>query len=88
MAAPPVAAAQLTSAAGSQTLIRFQGSAVVVQAVCLARCNGAKVELFEQGSVSVEDFRRIVKDSCAAPDRPLIVSYSRKKFQQTGMQAG
>lgn len=54
------------------------------QAACLARCNGARVELYPYGSVTVEEFRAMVADACATAEQHIIVSYSRKEFSQTG----
>lgn len=57
------------------------------QAACLARCNGADVQVYPFGSVSLDDFRALVQQSAAltspAPFH-LIVSYTRKAFLQTG----
>ncbi len=54
------------------------------QAACLARCNGAKVEVRQSGSFSVEDFREDVQQASQSEAEHLIVSYSRKQFLQTG----
>ncbi len=56
----------------------------ITQAACLAKCNGASTELFLYGSVDVEEFRDLVKQACSVSDFHLIVSYSRRHFQQTG----
>jgi glutathione gamma-glutamylcysteinyltransferase len=75
-----------------------QEGITITQAACLARCNGASVEIYRHGSVSLEDFREIVKRACSNPEndssqnstgrggspRHIIVSYSRKAFLQTG----
>lgn len=53
-------------------------------ASCLARCNGATTQVFSFGSVSVEEFRRMIKEACSTANYHLIVSYSRKHFLQTG----
>jgi glutathione gamma-glutamylcysteinyltransferase len=54
------------------------------QAACLARCNGAAVEVFPYGAVSIETFREMVKAASANPENHLVVSYTRKAFNQTG----
>ncbi|EIE19118.1 hypothetical protein COCSUDRAFT_19902, partial [Coccomyxa subellipsoidea C-169] len=53
-------------------------------AACLARCNGARVEVRQSGSFSVEDFREDVQQASQSETEHLIVSYSRKQFLQTG----
>jgi glutathione gamma-glutamylcysteinyltransferase len=53
-------------------------------ASCLARCNGATTQVFSFGSVTVEEFRRMVIEACSTANFHLIVSYSRKHFLQTG----
>ncbi|KAK9904893.1 hypothetical protein WJX75_005037 [Coccomyxa subellipsoidea] len=57
---------------------------VLHQAACLARCNGAKVEVRQSGSFSVEEFREDVRQASRSEAEHLIVSYSRKQFLQTG----
>ncbi len=54
------------------------------QAACLARCNGAAVEVFPYGSVSVDEFRQMVQSAASNPQHHLVVSYTRKAFNQTG----
>jgi glutathione gamma-glutamylcysteinyltransferase len=54
------------------------------QAACLARCNGATTDIFEYGSVSMGEFRDMVKEACSDASYHLIVSYSRRHFLQTG----
>lgn len=54
------------------------------QAACLAKCNGAEAQEFPFGSVSEEDFRDMVKESCSTSVYHIIVSYSRQHFLQTG----
>jgi glutathione gamma-glutamylcysteinyltransferase len=54
------------------------------QAACLARCNGALVELRRSGAFSLDEFREAVRDACSTGERHLVVSYSRAAFQQTG----
>lgn len=55
------------------------------QAACLARCNGARVELYPYGSVTVAEFRAMVADACSTAEQHIVVSYSRKEFLQTGV---
>lgn len=55
------------------------------QAACLARCNGATVEVFPHGTCSVAEFRAMVQSACSGGQSGhLVVSYSRKAFKQTG----
>ncbi|KXZ56469.1 hypothetical protein GPECTOR_1g42 [Gonium pectorale] len=54
------------------------------QASCLARCNGARVELRPYGSTSLEAFREEVASVCRSEEEHVVVSYSRKAFLQTG----
>lgn len=54
------------------------------QAACLARCNGARVELYPYGSVGLAEFRAMVAEACRSAEEHIIVSYSRKEFLQTG----
>jgi glutathione gamma-glutamylcysteinyltransferase len=61
-----------------------QDGITLEQAACLARCNGAAVEVFPYGAVSVEEFREMVKSAAANPENHLVVSYTRKAFNQTG----
>ncbi len=55
-----------------------------MQAACLARCNGARVELHRAGSFSLEEFREAVRETSTSETEHLIASYSRKEFLQTG----
>ena len=55
-----------------------------LQAACLARCNGARVELYPYGSISLPDFRTMVAEASATAEEHIIVSYSRKELLQTG----
>ena len=55
-----------------------------LQAACLARCNGARVELYPYGSVGLAEFRAMVAEACRSAEEHIIVSYSRKEFLQTG----
>jgi glutathione gamma-glutamylcysteinyltransferase len=57
------------------------------QAACLARCNGATVEVFPHGKCSVAEFRTMIQSVCSgiqSSNGHLVVSYSRKAFKQTG----
>ncbi|PNH12509.1 Glutathione gamma-glutamylcysteinyltransferase 3 [Tetrabaena socialis] len=53
-------------------------------ASCLARCNGARVELRPYGATSLEQFRAEVEAICRSGEEHIVVSYSRKAFLQTG----
>ncbi|GLC38513.1 Glutathione gamma-glutamylcysteinyltransferase 1 [Pleodorina starrii] len=54
------------------------------QAACLARCNGADVSVHRYGTFDGLTFRRLLREVCASEDRHMVVSYSRKTFQQSG----
>jgi len=54
------------------------------QAACLARCNGARVDVREAGSFSVEEFRQQLATAARSEHEHVIVAYSRKAFSQTG----
>ena len=54
------------------------------QAACLARCNGAKVEMMRYGDFTEEEFRNLVIRVCQSGEEHIIASYSRKTLQQTG----
>jgi hypothetical protein len=56
----------------------------LAQAACLARCNGARVELFPHGAASLGEFRALVVEAAASGAHHLIVSYSRRHMGQTG----
>ncbi|KAI3424114.1 hypothetical protein D9Q98_009475 [Chlorella vulgaris] len=56
----------------------------LTQAACLARCNGARVELYPHGAVGVDEFRAMVTHACSSAEEHIIVSYSRRQFLQTG----
>jgi len=56
----------------------------VTQAACLARCNGAAVELFR--NASLDEFRALVSECCSCAQRHILVSYSRKALNQTGVR--
>lgn len=57
------------------------------EAACLAHCNGASVNVYRYGSVSLEEFRSMIKEAVSgnspSPSH-IIVSYSRQAFNQTG----
>lgn len=57
-----------------------------MQAACLARCNGAMVDMVAAPAANLETLRRHVASVTAAADRHIVVSYSRKQFLQTGVQ--
>ena len=53
--------------------------------VCLARCNGAKVESIRYTQSSLENFRHAIRKATSSPQGlHLIVSYSRQVLGQTG----
>ncbi|KAL6784992.1 hypothetical protein ACKKBG_A01995 [Auxenochlorella protothecoides x Auxenochlorella symbiontica] len=54
------------------------------QAACLAHCNGAAVEVYPSGCVSLGTFRDMVRDACASGTEHIIVAYCRADFGQTG----
>lgn len=58
---------------------------------CLAKCQGLRVETVFGSNSTIDEFRRVVKQTCTAPSdiqtQPtafLIVSYTRKVIGQTG----
>lgn len=58
---------------------------VLEEFVCLARCNGAEVDVVRvEDSVSCEALRHVVKSTCSRRDVVLAASYSRKALGQTG----
>lgn len=63
--------------------VREQGVSLR-QAACLARCNGAAVEVYPAGALSLDEFRGMVRDVCGSETEHIIVHYSRKEFLQTG----
>lgn len=66
-------------------LERVQREGITLQqAACLARCNGARVEVYAHGSVPELTFRAMLREACASGEEHIIVSYSRKEFLQTG----
>lgn len=55
------------------------------QAACLARCNGAKVDVLPYGTFTLEQLRSTVKEACSSGSHThIIVSYSRREVNQTG----
>lgn len=55
------------------------------QFACLAACNMLNVKMVRTDqSVSVEDFRNLVKDVVRHTDQVLVVTYSRECLEQTG----
>lgn len=57
------------------------------EAACLARCNGASVGVYRYGSVTLDEFRTMIKNACggnSSQPEHIVVSYSRQAFQQTG----
>lgn len=72
-------------AAVTDVLMLRRPAAFVRQAACLARCNGAEVEVYGSSS-GVDTFRAHVAAAAACDDRHMIVSYSRKEFKQTGVR--
>ncbi|KAI8471447.1 MAG: Phytochelatin synthase-domain-containing protein [Monoraphidium minutum] len=53
-------------------------------AACLAKCNGARVELHRAGTFDLPWFRRQLLDCAASGEEHIVVSYSRRTFEQTG----
>ncbi len=56
----------------------LNGHPVPLQASCLARCNGARVELRPYGTMGLEAFRAEVEAVCRSGEEHVVVSYSRK----------
>ncbi|GMH45993.1 hypothetical protein BSKO_13957 [Bryopsis sp. KO-2023] len=54
------------------------------QVACLARCNGAEALEMKSGTFSIDEFRSTVLEVCRSGKEHIVVSYSRKNFQQTG----
>lgn len=52
--------------------------------VCLAVCNGAKVESFRTDECMVDDFRKHVISCTSSEDSHVVVSYHRGVLKQTG----
>lgn len=47
---------------------------MLLQAACLAKCNGANVTLHRSGTFSLDEFRRAVVDTCTSGEEHLVVS--------------
>ncbi len=57
----------------------------IAQLACLARCNGARVEVQYGQATTVEAFRQAVRESVTTVGEPhLVVSYDRATLGQTG----
>lgn len=57
----------------------------IPQLACLARCNGARVEVRHAESAGIEAFRQAVHEAASTPGEPhLVVSYDRGTLGQTG----
>ena len=55
------------------------------QLACLARCNGARVEVRHGESVTLEMFRQVLRETaCTSGEPHLVVSYDRGSLGQTG----
>ncbi len=66
-------------------LSRVQATGVSMEEVaCLARCNGADVEIARPGAQSLEGLRAAAVGVTRSTDRVLIASYSRSALGQTG----
>jgi len=66
-------------------LAKVQAQGLTIDEVaCLARCNGAEVELGSPAQRSLDEFRAGVQASTRSPDRMLIASYCRSALGQTG----
>ena len=66
------------------SLIKQQGI-TFDELVCLARCNGAKVESIRYTQSSLENFRHAIGKATSSPQGlHLVVSYSRQVLGQTG----
>lgn len=50
--------------------------------VCLANCNGARVEAFRTNESTIDHFRKHVTSCASVEDHHLIVSYHRATFEQ------
>ena len=60
----------------------------LMQATCLASCNGAAVQLQRHAPDNQEQLRGDISAACAHPEHHVIVSYSRKGLLQTGERSG
>ena len=57
----------------------------IPQLACLARCNGARVEVRHAESSNIDEFRQAVNEAARTPGEPhLVVSYDRGTLGQTG----
>jgi glutathione gamma-glutamylcysteinyltransferase len=66
-------------------LAKVQTQGLTIDEVaCLARCNGAEVELGSPALRSLDEFRAGVAASTGSPERMLIASYHRGALGQTG----
>ncbi|MEW5316215.1 MAG: hypothetical protein WDW38_007597 [Sanguina aurantia] len=66
-------------------LVEVQKDGVTLsQAACLARCNGARVELHRHGTFTLDQFRQQLRSACESGEEHVVVSYSRAAFLQTG----
>ncbi|GIL86497.1 hypothetical protein Vretimale_11591 [Volvox reticuliferus] len=61
-----------------------QDGITLIQAACLARCNGADVSVHRYGTFDGVTYRQFLREVCASEDRHMVVAYSRKKFMQSG----
>jgi hypothetical protein len=57
---------------------------LAAQAACLAKCNGARVELHRAGTFGLAAFRDQLLECAASGEEHVVVSYSRRSFLQTG----
>lgn len=46
----------------------------LMQAACLAKCNGANVNLHRSGTFTLDEFRQAVIDTCTSGEEHLVVS--------------
>lgn len=67
-------------------LAEVQRSGLTIpQLACLARCNGARVEIHYGQASTIEAFRQAVREAAQTPGEPhLVVSYERAALGQTG----
>jgi glutathione gamma-glutamylcysteinyltransferase len=63
--------------------VQVQGL-TIEEVACLARCNGAEVELGSPDAASLAEFRAAVEASTRSRERMLIASYCRSTLGQTG----
>ena len=81
---PPFSHVQLLSQEGSAAFSAASYVAGMLQAACLARCNGAGADMWRHGEEGLEAFRERVRTSCSSTSQHMIVSYSRRGLSQTG----